>query len=151
MATFFVESTSADSTFFLPHPWKLPHHSVGLMEIHASISPRRKDGDTLLYLACDFVQNSALNVNPEVTLMLPLLRAIHFDKKAKTTSTGEMRVFTHEIHQIYNHPLFIPTSRSNVENFRLYIIDKTGNIPSLDHCNLKCTLRCSSWKTTSEK
>ena len=42
--------------------------------------------------------------------------------------------------------LWLPTERSNIDEFRVYILDSKGKIPTLESCMLNCSLLFSEFQ-----
>ena len=90
-----------------------------------------------IYLCADFVGNSIVvgfEHPTERSMQLPVLHQINLKK------TNDNNLV--EIDPNYNKILWLPTSRSPVEEILVYLSDQQGNPPTFMHCNIIETLVC---------
>lgn len=95
------------------------------------------------YICCDIVKESPLQILNQEIRYFPILRPVHLSGNCShSTTTGTTNVTQSDacLNTTYSFPYFIAARRTEVESFRLYLIDAQGNIPSFNNFQLKCTL-----------
>ena len=124
MDSIYVTMNSAMEQVSLLKEMCLEHTTCSLLELGGRFFPYT---DETLFLCVDFVRPS-----PVEGRMLPVVRKLKVvpDKKREE---GLLR-------DNFRHIVYVPTNRSLVKEFRVFISDEKGNIPSFDYCHLKCTL-----------
>ena len=84
-----------------------------------------------LYLCADYVQPSILGDK-----LIPVLR------KLKNPNNSQASLVSQEAKEM----LWLPTVRSHIDEFWVYIMDSKGEIPTLETCKLNCSLLFSDFK-----
>lgn len=136
----FLESGEKDSLLTLNV--SLINHWIGLGEIHISFISQEAVNNKTFYLCCDIIEESPLVVLNERIRYLPILRPLHFSTDCAITHSNPLPNQYHTVckHSVFSVPFFFHARRTNIENFRLYIIDSEGNIPPVEQFHLKGTL-----------
>ena len=129
----------------LPHAINLSGcRGIQLLDVHGYVHPRFDSHEEQhYYLCCDFVADSMLQLNNGSVRLFPILRRITISKKMRTSIPDYQNGIDVPVSRIceqYPQPLFIPLSRTDIESFRMYLIDGNGKIPSFTHFSLKCSL-----------
>ena len=88
----------------------------------------------VLYLCADYVQPSILGDK-----LIPVLRKL---KIKKNPNNSQVCLVNQEAKEI----LGLPTERSHIDEFWVYIMDSKGEIPTLETCKLNCSLLFSDFK-----
>ena len=130
---FSMEGTSQKVTL----PVKLDMENKGclLFDISGMVKPYI---ELPIYLCANFVDNSIIVGSEHPTksgMQLPILHQINLKN-----SHGENNV--EEIDPNYNKILWLPSSRSPIEETQVYLSDRHGNPPAFMHCNITRTLVC---------
>jgi hypothetical protein len=145
-----LEQNCCDTVISLPSPLQLEGKGVALVDVNGwvpRLAPAINENRTY-YLCCDFIQPSLLQLEDGRAAYFPILRRITFSKKKRIQPRPSKPneqvspIYVSTIDVAYTKLLFHPVSRNEVQNFRLYLIDDMGRIPSFGTSNLKCTLVC---------
>lgn len=110
---------------------------IGLANIDVYLTPRNQNYQ-VYYLCCDFVDNSSIHVANNSVQQFPVLQRLNIDERTRMNGQSYSA-----LKENYPCPLMIASRRNEVENFRLYLVDSTGQIPSFNDYQLRCTLVCS--------
>ena len=86
-----------------------------------------------LYLCADYVQPSILGDK-----LIPILRKL---KIKRNPNNAQVALVNQEAKEM----LWLPTERSHIDEFRVYIMDSEGKIPTLESCMLNCSLLFSEF------
>ena len=81
-----------------------------------------------LYLCADYVQPSILGDK-----LIPVLRKLKIKKNPNNSQESL-------VNQEAKEMLWLPTERSHIDEFLVYIMDSKGEIPTLETCKLNCSL-----------
>ena len=129
-----------DTETALPVTVKLHKMGLGLFEIVGYFQTQ----DTgPWYLCCDVIYHSVVGEK-----LLPVLRELKMTippslkkkKRVPKIEVDDVKIPTWKINEIFAKPIYVPCRVTEVNNFRLYILDKNGNVPSFTSCRLSCTL-----------
>jgi len=136
---------TCDTTVTLPYPINLHGKGVALVEIDAYVYPQLNKGDdSCYYLCCDFVKPSIVQLEDGSTGMFPVVRRVMFNHKRKLEmeAVDGVRVAfrVSKAEEIFSKLIFQPTSREDIDSFRLYLMDGRGCVVSVDAFDLKCSL-----------
>ena len=123
MNAIYVDMDSSNHWQVLPKSLHVCHMECGLLEITARIFPAPKG---LLYLCADFVESSVAGDSE-----MPILRRIKF---------SQMKDGSGACKKMFDPVLWVPIVRDRLDEIRLYITDKDGDITPFDKCTLNCTL-----------
>lgn len=148
MGHIFIETFTPDGLFDLKLN-NLNQSQVGLGDVYVyfqSINPLPPNVG--YYLCCDLVKESPLQINQEEIRYFPILRRLQFFNEG-TNQFSVQKTFPVMLNKNYDPVYKIPVRRIDVEEFRLYLIDGEGNIPSLANFQLKCTLVYHKHLTTA--
>ena len=118
--------TSENQSVALPTTHDMEGKGCAVFEIRGSLSPYT---DIPLFLCTDFIEPSVVG-----SKTLPILRRIQLIPNPKSSEAI--------ISKVFHKMLWLPTNRSTVDEFRVYISDQHGNVRSFDHCEISCTLVC---------
>lgn len=92
------------------------------------------------YLCCDIVKESPIQIVNQENRYFPILRPIHLSSMCVHPTQPTPPQTDACLSQTYSFPYYVPARRTEVESFRLYIINGHGEIPSFNNFQLKCTL-----------
>ena len=147
--------TSGDTETILPVTINLEGKGLALFEINGSY---QTDYTGPMYLCCDVVDPSIVG-----NMLLPVLRQLQMVvpasiKKKRLGQSVPRRLKQEEdrqtpvwrINEMFAKPIYVSCLRKEVTNFRLYLLGKDGNTPSLVKCRLNCTL-LPAWNKYSSK
>jgi len=128
-----------DTETTLPVSVKLQNMGLGLFEIFGSF---QTEDTGPWYLCCDVIYQSIVGEK-----LLPVIRELKMTippslkkKRGNPAKKVEGKIPTWKIDEIFAKPIYVACLGTEVNNFRLYILDKNGNVPSLTSCRLNCTL-----------
>lgn len=127
MNAIYLNMSESREVVSLPTTLDLENKSVALFEISGKVSQHISKP---LFLCVDFVETSIISSGQQ----LPILRRVKLSKFNKGTGG--------KLDQTFDKMLWIPTSRSPVGEFSVYICDEVGNLAPFESCNVNCTLVC---------
>lgn len=150
MDTLYLTIDSPDEIISLPSVLDVCNRRVAVVDVKGDFQPRRKS--ETYYLCCDFVQESYLQPPPgqPVDFQLqhhPILRRLSFKptKRDVTAADGKTsKVYSGRFNETITKVILLPVTRTALDNFRLYIINSKGEVPSFGDFQLTCTLLLSS-------
>ena len=87
-----------------------------------------------LYLCADYVQPSILG-----NKLIPVFRKLKIKKNPNNAQVSLVNQQAREM-------LWLPTERSHIDEFRVYITDFRGEISTLENCMLNCSLLFSKFQ-----
>ena len=122
-------STNGDQTTVLPFPLEVQGFGCGVFEMNGKVFlPRNQDNGNKnkkdignLYLCCNIVEESFVR-----KIKIPVLQCI---KRKNGVITG-----------VINKIIWLKVMRPTISTRRLYICDEQGELVSLPHNRLNCTL-----------
>ena len=71
--------------------------------------------------------------------LIPVLRKL---KMKRNPYNAQVALVNQEAREM----LWLPTERSHIDEFRVYIMDSEGKIPTLESCMLNCSLLFSKFQ-----
>jgi hypothetical protein len=125
-------TTHGDSKITFSKTLQLYNYVCAVTEIKGDFEltfPEQYDDEW--FLCCDFVHESIVDSGT-----LPVLHRIPCKKK------GNSNRATERVNIDFPTNLWVGCNRNEVIEARLYITNKFGEVPSFEHCSLRCSLIC---------
>ena len=141
----FLTLNGTDGTYNLPKPMNTDNSVIALTEISGTITPRLTTGN--LYLCCNIVKWSLGEIGKQNAggggsgggtdlTYLPIISRINHRKTRNNGTSLNSTVRSTD----QPKALFVECDSERVESINLYLIDETGRRPSVESCELNCTL-----------
>lgn len=127
MNAIYIKMAQSREVVSLPTTLDVENKSVALFEITGKVSEYTSKA---LFMCVDFVESSILSTGKQ----LPIVRRIKISKAGKGQGG--------RLDQTFDKMLWLPTNRSPIGEFSVYICDDSGNLAPFESCNLNCTLVC---------
>ena len=155
METLYVAwEKTCDVNITLPSPMFVGGMGVAVMDVKGYFVPR--DQNETYFLCCDFAKSSYMQPTPLLEQKdegtesyngyqgemkrMPILRRLRYKMFSEKKKGDVVKVYGGRFDESYGKPLFYNVTRDVLDDFRMYITDSRGVVPSFDDFQLCCTL-----------